>query len=195
VNITRRSTIKGIGMVAVASLWSSAASCSDVFAEVAQYVGVGIQAVTSVVSLLAGAGIISLPGGIAISETLKIIKAAWADVTAAVTEYEGAPAASKVTLGQKVTLALQLVGEYIQKFWTDLSIPDAKLANIVAGLLGIIIATIDGFLPSLPKPPVTQAKAVSPKNIVVAPQKRTVKAFRKDFNSLLAQGGYSQYSI
>jgi hypothetical protein len=194
---TRRQ-FSSLTLLGVVSAWigSTAASCGSIYAQIAAYVGVGIQAFQSVVNLLAGAGIVSLPVGTAISAVLSLVKAAWADVQAAIAAYDAAPAASKATLAGKISTALTVVQQEIQQFWSDVKIPDSSLANTVAGLLGLIVSTIAGFLAALP-PASTPAVAARPltKTLSITPAKLTVSQFRTKFNAILIAGGHSAYTI
>lgn len=168
----------------------------NVVSSITAYIGVGIAAIKSVVAILQGAGIVNTVEGIAISAVLTLIQSAWADVTAAIAEYENAPATNKQTLLGKVSTALQSVADQIQKFWTDLSIPDSKLAALIQGLLGVVLSTIAGFLTQLPQPtPAARISVNWNKSINVIATKRNEKQFRNDFNSLLHQGGYDKYAI
>jgi hypothetical protein len=192
----RRKFGKSALMLAILSAWfgNTAASCSGIYAQIAAYVGVGIQAFSSVVSLLAGAGIITLPEGTAIAAVLTLVKAAWADVQAAIAAYQAAPAASKATLSGKISVALTAVQTTIQQFWTDVKIPDAQLANTVSGLLGLVVSTIAGFLAALPVTPAPASARVF-KALPINPKVISVSQFRKQFNSILAANGYSQHAI
>lgn len=200
--MNRRRFVSTTLFTLAAALSSMGLSCSSVFAAIAYYVGAGIDAVTSVVNLLAGAGIVTLPEGALISTVLQMIKAAWADVTAAVAAYNNAPAAEKTTFAGKVATALAVVQSEIQAFWNQLQIPDASLANTIAGLLGLVISTIEGFMPSLPAPqpigpapaPLSQ-KTVNKAPLTATPKKRSAEQFRKEFNEILAAGGHSKWSI
>lgn len=191
----REFSVSSFGMLLAAmagSLWSVACASFD---NIAKWVGVGIAGVSSVVSLLAGAGIGTTSEGVAITLVLKLLKAGFADVQAAIAEYENAPAANKATAKGRISTALQALADQIQKFWNDLSIPDAKLGALIQGLLGIVLTAISGFMTQLP-PPVTTATAVNlPRRINVAPRKMSHGEFRNEFNGLLNQAGYSSYGI
>lgn len=192
-----RRSFTGLSIMGLLAAAASMSGCvfANVFAQVSAYVGVGIQAVTSVVSLLAGAGIIAVPGGMLVSDVLGKIKAAWSDVTASVATYDSAPADQKNTVAQKVSLALTVVAQEIQGFWSDLNIPDAKMSQTVAGLLGLVVSTIAGFLASLPAPPAPAQAPRLRKALAVQPKRLSVKEFKKQFNAILAANGYSQHEI
>jgi hypothetical protein len=198
--MTRRDFNKRFaGILLMFSTLSSAlltTGCS-VYDRIVQWVGVGIAAFTSIVKLLAGAGIVSTVEGMAITAILGLFKTGMADVQVAIAEYENAPAASKQTAAQKVSVALQAVIDGLQKFWNDLSIPDGQLASLIQGLLGIILSTLAGFMTQLPVVPVTRKSF--PRMIAVIPKKISwhykTTAFVKEFNGLLQQNGYSQYAI
>jgi hypothetical protein len=194
--ISRREfSLSSFGMLLVAmtaSLWSAACAAFD---NIVKWVGVGIAGVSSVVALLAGAGIGTTAEGVLISLVLKAIKAGFADVQAAIAEYENAPAADKATAKGRISTALQALADQIQKFWSDLSIPDARLGALIQGLLGIVLTAIAGFMTQLPAP-VTPSTAVNlPRRINVAPRKMSESEFRNEFNGLLSQAGYSGYTI
>jgi hypothetical protein len=165
----------------------------NAFDNIVRWVGVGIAAFTSIVHLLAGAGIVNTIEGTAITVILGLVKTGLNDVQVAIAEYDNAPAANKQTLKGKIATALQAVIDTLQKFWNDLSIPDAQFANLVQGLLGVMLAALAGFMVGLPAP-VTARKSFA-KMVGVVPKKQSSAAFVKEFNGLLAQGGYSQYSI
>jgi hypothetical protein len=194
--ISRR-RFSSLAVLAAVSAWfgSTAASCGSIYAQIAAYVGVGIQAFQSVVNLLSGAGIIALPEGTLISAILVLVKTGWADVQAAIAAYNAAPAASKATLAGKISVALTAVQQEIQQFWSDVKIPDASLANTVAGLLGLIVSTIAGFLASLPVVPATAAAKPYAKTLSITPMKLSVSQFRTKFNMILSAGGHDQYAI
>ena len=184
---------KGIALLALASGSALFTTGCNVFNKIVAWLGVGIAATKSIINLLSGAGIVNTVQGVALSAVLDTIKAAFADVQAAVAAYENADPASKATFAGRISMALQALGDQFQKLWSDLNIPHASLASLVQGLIGIILSTIAGFQAQLPAP-VSPPLSLSRRMAVVA-QRRDEKRFRYDFNSLLAQSGQSQYSI
>lgn len=175
----------------------TACTFGSVFSQILKYVGVGLQAFQAVVDLLTSAGVIPLGAGPAITAIIALVKAGFADLQVAVTNYNNNPG-DKTTLLGKISAALAAVEASIQTFWNDLKIPDAKLAALVQGLLGLIISTLAGFMSQLPSPPPTPAMtdaAQLPNRITVQAQKLTMKQFKSNFNALLAENGYAQYAI
>jgi len=175
-----------------------ACTFGSVFSEMLKYIGVGLQGFQAVVDLLAGAGVIPVGSGTGIDLLISLVKAAFADLNAAITAYQAAPSASKASYLGKLSTVLSVLQANIQQFWNDLKIPDAKMASTVQGLLGIILSTLAGFSESLPTPAPTPSalKAASlPNRLSVAPQKRTPSQFKKAFNQELATSGYTQYLI
>ena len=167
----------------------------NVYDNIAKYVAVGLQSFQSVIDLLTGAGVINTGTGSTIDTLIALVKAAFADISAAVAAYESAPADQKQTFAQKVALAITIAEAQIQQFWNDLNIPDPKLASLIQGLLGIILSTLSGFLTQLPAPPpssiAVRAKAL-PKQIPFTVKRRTVREFKSDFNNLLVQNGHAK---
>lgn len=194
---TRRAFVKYAGMFAgLLSLSGTTVlltACGNIYATILAYTTAGITAFQSIVDLLAGAGVIPVGTGAALDLIVVAVKAAFADIQAAVAAYDAAPASQKLTLGGRVSVAIQVAEAQIQTFWNDLKIPDAKLASLVQGLLGIILSTLAAFLPQLPKPAGQNAKvlmAASLSNRVsYAPQKRTVGQFKHDFNEVMVANG------
>jgi hypothetical protein len=188
-------TTNVIGVLGLSALSFLTDGCSAIYGQIAAYVGVGISAFQSVVNILAGAGIITLPEGTAIAAILALVKVGMSDVSAAVAAYEAAPAANKLTLAGKISTALSVVQGEVQQFWSDVVIPDAKMASTISGLLGLIISTIAGFVTALPALAVAAPKVVFNKTMPVAPKRISASQFRKEFNAILASGGYSEHAI
>jgi hypothetical protein len=202
-NTSRRSFAQlSLGAVALASTLGStvletACTFGTVFAAILKYVGVGLQAFQAVVDLLTGAGVLPLGSAPALDAIIALVKAGFADLQVAVTNYNNNPG-DKTTLLGKISAALASLEANIQTFWSDLQIPDGKLAALVQGLLGIIISTLQGFATQLPAPaptPALKAAAENPKRLTVPTLKLTPAQFKKRFNALLEQNGYPQLAI
>jgi len=164
-------------------------SWSSIYAQIKAYVPVGVNAFIAVLGVL-GANNISttaLTGGV------NAVKGAFAVITAAIDAYNSAPADQKTTLLSKISLAISDATQNLNQFWSNLSIPDAKLATLIEGLLGVITSTLGAFaaqLPAAPTPTVALARAIRS-----VPKKRSVKQFKADFNKLLADAGQSQFAL
>jgi hypothetical protein len=194
--MTRRQfSLSSLGMfllAAASSAWTFGCNTLD---NIVKWLGVGTQALNSVVGLLTGAGIINTVEGAAISLVLKLIKAGFADVQAAVDEYDRADPASKLTLKGKISTALQALTDQIQKFWNDLSIPNSQLAGLIQGILGVILTAIAGFMTQLPTPVTPSTSMQLSRRISVTPRKMNAQQFVSEINTLLNQAGQSQFSI
>jgi hypothetical protein len=197
--IDRRGFSKIAAVMGVASLaelssgW--ACSLSSVYNAILQYVPVGLSAVASILAILTGGGVVIAP---AVSLAVSLVNAGFADLKAAVNSYESAPAANKATLLGKVSTVLASVEANLQAFWSNLSIPDQKLESTVQGLLGVVVTTLLGFGTQLPAPaatPAIAARASLRRTINLPPQKRSVAAFKKDFNAILEQNGLSEHKL
>jgi hypothetical protein len=173
----------------------------SLYQDILKYVPVALQAFGSILSLLAGAGVIPVPAGTVIAGIIAIVKAAFADLQTDVTNYENAPAAQKSTLLGKISTALAVVEGNLQEFWSDLQIPDPQLAETVEGLIGVILSALAGFATQLPTPTPTPAltavlkkRATLPKLIAVPAKKYSVKGFKAAYNAKLPTTD-AQYQI
>lgn len=199
--VTRRGFMGFIGNGVAAVVIGSnlvLTGCANVYAQISAYTTVGLQAFQSVVDLLAGSGVISPGEGTLIDTAIALVKAAFADIQVAVTNYNNAPADQKSTMLGKISTALADAEASIQTFWSDLKIPDSKMALLVQGLLGVIVATISGFMTQLPQPtptPVQTKARTLPHRLNVSAKRVTPKEFKKEFNQLLANAGEQKYEI
>lgn len=165
---------------------------------VEEYVGVGLQGFEAIINILTGAGVIPLPLAGTIQLVVSLVKAGFADILKAVADYNAAPSDQKQTYLGKLSTVLTIVVADIQQFWNDLQIPDAKLAALIQGLLGVIVGTLQGFVAKLPAPTSTEAisKAAGlPRHVLFSAKVRSAKAFKQEFNGLLNNAGMGQYSI
>jgi hypothetical protein len=163
-------------------------SCSNIFTDIETYVPVGLEAFEEVLSLISPAE------GAALAGIITIVKAAFADLAAAVTAYENAPAANKSTLLGKITTAINAVMGELQQFWTDANLPDGTLASTIENVLQVILSTLAAFLPLIGGAMSAKYQALLaklPKQIPFTPQKRTQKQFKAAVNAAFSSHGYS----
>lgn len=185
----------GLGGAAIATLGATACWVSqNTFVAILAYVGVGLQAFQSIVDMLAGNGVINIGTGSAIDAVINLVKVGFADLQTAVNNYQNAPADQKATLLGEVSTALATLEQSLQKFWNDLQLPDAQLAALVEGLLGIILSTLQAFATQLPAPQMKMKLGLK-KTVATTPKKRTAKQFKADFNALLAAKGQTKYEV
>lgn len=182
-----------IGLLASAGSLVTATACS-VVDNILKYVPVALQALAAILSVLAGNGVVISP---VVTAAIALAKAALADLQTAITDYNNAPAANKANLLGMVSTALAVVEADIQKFWSDLSLPDGKIASIVSGILGIVLSTLAAFATQLPAPVVPAAtktmRAELKKTIPVVAKKRSPKEMKKEINALLQGTGIQIY--
>lgn len=197
--LTRRSFNKITAVVGLATMAeiSSGWACSfaSVYASILKYVPVGLSAFAAILSIMSGGGIVIAP---ALGAIVALVNAGFADLKAAVAAYDAAPAANKATLLGKISTVLASVEANLQAFWSNLTIPDAKLESLIQGLIGVITTTLMGFATQLPPPapsPALMAKGSLRRTITLPPQKRSIAQFRNDFNKLLKDNGYGDHAI
>lgn len=182
-------SVFGISMLAGSTFTLTGCSFS-LTSTIESYISIGISAFQAIVNILSAAGVIPPGAGTVIAVAIQAVKAAFADVVAAIQAYNDAPAADKTTLLGKITTALSAVEMELQQFWSDLSIPDSKLGSLIEGLLGVILSTIGAFISQLPPAPAPATTKALRKTIQFTPTKRSARTFRSDFNKMLTSGGY-----
>lgn len=186
--------------IAILATLPSATACfiANVYSDLLKYSPVALAALQSVLSILAGNGIAVTP---LVAIGTNLFKVGIADLQTAVTQYQNAPQGQKSTLLLAVSEALTVAEANINQFWSDLSIPDPKLASLIEGLLGVVTTTMAGFatqLPAATSPVAANAKAMRgrlPKTLDSTPTKRSVSQFRAAFNEKLKAGGEEKHAI
>lgn len=194
--VTRRTFGRFMGTLGLLATlgWSVVLTgCTTSFSTILSWVQTGLDSFQSVVDLLVGQGVIMVAIGSAIDLIIKGVKAAISDIGSAVDAYNAAPAASKATLEGRITTAIIAAQDEISQFWNDLNIPDAKVASTVAGLLGLIVSTLAGFMTQLPPAPAGLQRRTFQKTLAAVPQKRSIGQFKAQFNDILTANGFAQY--
>ena len=175
-----------LGMIA----YTPACNFSSVYSKIQKYVPVALQGFAAVLNILSGAGIALGPA----APIAVLVTAAFNDISAAINAYENAPADQKSTLLGKISLAITVAIGNINQFWSDLNLPDPKMAQLVQGLLGALLTPLAGFRAQLPAPVGAPVRA-TPKTIRVQARILSPGELKKQFNSLLEQNGYGNLDI
>jgi hypothetical protein len=187
----------GVTALLIAGSGSLFLSGCNVIASIKAYIPVGIAAFTGVVSLLSGLGIIPPGTGTAIALLVGLVKSGFADLMAAIDQYNAAPAADKSTLLAKVSLILSEVSQNIGKFFSDLAINDSTVLTLVTGLVRLILSTLAGFAAQLPPPPTPLALSfkVAGHPVAITPKIISRSAFVKQYNQLCANAGHPELAL
>lgn len=178
-----------LGVLAVSGGTMFLTACGEVAQDL-------LTAFTSILNILSAAGIV--PGG-------ALVVTALDDVIAAITAYLNAPAADKTTLGMKLALIIADAQAELQTWFSGLHLT-GPIALVVESLVSVLLATLAGFLPTLPQPPQESAKVRAakalPRQIVYKPVatihctksglSSASKAFRSNFNQALTSQGYAK---
>jgi len=154
----------------------------------------GIQSINTILSLLAGAGILLGPSILA---TIGVIQAGLEDLRLAVIEYQATNPPPVGLLAKIDTLLSDLVaniGNVISQ------LPANNIISLVIGLFELVLSMLEGFLQratptSLPKTAVALKRAivVQGKSVVVFPRTNlSRRKYIRDFNHLLDAGGHSE---
>lgn len=177
------SRIGGFALLAGASGSLVALTGCNVFSNILNWIPVGLSAIDSIVALL---GPLVPPGATAI---LTIVKAAFADLSAAVSEYNAdTNPADKSSLLAKIKTILKDIADNFQSFLNALNLGNNPLVAIVIGLANIILSAIMGFMGQLPASgTLTMATSVhvGGQTQPVTPKVyKSVGAFKADFNKV-----------
>jgi hypothetical protein len=192
---SRRNFLVGAGTAAATiPLAGCPAFLVSLEADIMNYVPVGLQAFSSIVSILEDDGVINPIVGTSINTIITAVKAGFSDLQLAIENYENAPAANKQTLLGKIATMISVVQGLLQEFWANLNIPDAHLGSVIDGLLGIILSVLAGFASQLPAV-AARVSVKGGKTLAVTPQVMSKKTFKKKFNAELKSAGKAQYAI
>jgi hypothetical protein len=162
----------------------------NVFNDILNWVPVGQAAVTSILSVLTGNGVLINP---AMQSIIALINAGFTALIAAIKEYQSTTPAPVGTIA-KIQAAFGDVVDNFKTFLASLNVSGGLLA-IVAGLAQVVFSTVAAFMNQLPAPVaalrttmLASAVRVGGVDFAVIPKHRTRRAFKKDWNSTLNQG-------
>ena len=153
-------------------------------AKLESWIGVGLLDFQGIVS------IINPPAGSALTAAVTIANAAWADVQAAITAYQQAPAASKATFLGKVTVVVNaLMGQIANVLGL---VPGAAEYTATAkAVLLLIISTLQAIATGLPTTTTTAAvRSAAITSLTLPPPAKNAKDFQGQVNQILKNGGY-----
>jgi hypothetical protein len=185
----------GAGAIAFAGGGLAGCTAASVFAQIEAWVPVGLSALSGILTVLTP--VIGPIGG-SIGVIVGLIKASFADLMAAVSEYQNAPAASKATLLDKIKLILQDLADNFNKFLADLNLNGNPILSLVVSLVQVILNVLAGFAGALPGTPVAMKRQVRLRNgstVTVTPAKMTLAQFKAQFNQLADAAGHPEIDL
>jgi hypothetical protein len=189
--IARRGFMKilsaGVGGVVV--LTTTACPFSSIYSSIETYVPLALGTISSVLAVLASAGIVLGPAGAVVAEVI----AAFGVVSSAINNYLNAPSTTKATLLGKISDALAAAEGAINAFWSALPQLPPSIGTLIQNLLATIVQAIGGFLSQLPAP--AMAIKATPKQILAPAVKMSPAQFKKQINDLLVAAGKGAYAI
>jgi hypothetical protein len=127
-----------------------------------------------------------------------LVKASLADLTAAIAQWQAAPATSKATFLQKVDLLLTDIVTNFQNVITSAlqSLPSGSaLLTLIENLAQDFLSTLTGLRTQLPAPPPQLMALKRPNGATVTPVKRDQDAYKKLVNSHLAAAGITDPNL
>lgn len=173
-----------------------AMSSCGVFDDILLWVPIGLTALQGIVIVL-GPLI-----GPAASAIIILIKAAFADLSAAVTAYKNdTNPADKATLLAKIRTFLGDIVTHFQDFLAALNLGNNPIVAIVIGLANVILAAVMGFMGQLPATgtkttTLATSYHVGARQFTVVPKfYKRVSDFKRDYNVAATAGGHPEISI
>jgi hypothetical protein len=160
----------------------------NVFTDIENWVPVGEAAVNSILSVLTANGVvIAAP----LQAIVSLVEAGFAALTAAIKEYQSTVPAPVGALA-KIEEAFTAIVDNFRTFLTSLSVSGGLLA-IIVGLAQIVFSTIAAFMNQLPAASSLRRTVVlgatfrvAGSTAVIVPRHRTRRAFKHDWNGVLA---------
>ena len=196
----------GIGYLTLAAAGGTSLVMSgcDVYTEIFNWAGIGLDSFNEVVNLLEDDGVISPVVGAPITVLITAIQAGLAQIKADVQEYKSTTPPPIGTLA-KIELALSIAASNFQAFLTSIRVSDNKLAQLVIGAITIILNAIGGFVSQL-------GNAVTNPTLRSWVLKRTIsihdgikveitptvysdRSFKRAFNKVMRTGGHSERQL
>jgi hypothetical protein len=162
--------------------------------QIAAYVNLGLNALASIIKILAANGIV-IAAGTTIEKYSNDIKAAFVDVGQGIMDWQNAATADKATALLKVSEVVQILQNRIGVWWSSLNLPDGKLSTIIAALLSVVTTTLTYFQSQLPPPPATAGRMALPAKLAGPAVKRSSGQFKHDYNAIAESNGYKQFDI
>lgn len=186
----RREFNKRLGSILLLALaggsWLFTAAC-NVFVDLLNWVPVGEAALNSILSILSTNGVVLNP---AVQAAISLINAGFTALTAAVKEYQSTTPAPVGALA-KIETALHDIVDNFSTFLSSLSV-SSGLLNIITRLAEVVLSTIAAFTNRLPASMSLKgvrdkmaAVRVGGKLLNVAPQERSRRKFKHDWNGTL----------
>lgn len=195
----------------IATMWlgavmmvSMAAKGCNAIADIQAWLPVGLQAIQNLLNLLGSFGVIPVGTGTAAAALLSKITEIFDDVKTDIALWNATPTNSTL---QKIQAELQSISMQLSNFVATLVIPDNKVVQIVAGLLGLVLSTIAGFIAEIAQKMGTSASTANAQvrtkvmmrhqasAVIVEPVHRNADQFKKAYNQQLDAAGLSKFDI
>lgn len=182
-----------VGAFTIAIFSSVLMAGCNVMQDIVNWIPVGIGSVNALLNLLSAAGIVLGPG---VTLTIGLIQAGFADLQNAILEYQATTPPPAGTLAKIDTFLSDLVSNW-QNVVNQLPPLTGSLVSLVAGLIELVISTIQGFINGLP--PATSAQLVKTKRafrpnmpfqgqtITLIAVKRSRRQYVREWNKLVGE--------
>lgn len=162
---------------------------SSVYRDLNRYIPVALLAFGRILDILGEHGVTLGPD---LTGAVLRVKASLADIQAALLAWQESHGPTTV---QWIRGALILAISCLSDFWQRLNPLPGQLGATVHALLQILISTLTAFEAELPGAGAPAAGSPHAFGYLAAPQLRTVKQFREDFNRVLLESKESKFAI
>ena len=168
-----------------------------VLTDIENWIPVGLQAFQAIISLLEGAGIISIAAGGPIAGLVATITSGFNDLTTAIKQYQAITPPPTGAMANIEAVLNSIVGNF-QTFLASINITNSKLTTLVVGMAEIILGTIAGFENLLPTSTATllaKGTRVGQAVVPLIPKHRTRRAFKHEWNGLVTASGHPELKL
>lgn len=198
-NMDRRSFVGRTILSLVALNLPLCVTGCNVFTDILNWVPIGINAISGVLSLLGGAGIVLGPGVVAL---LGLIQAGLTDLRLAIVEYQSTTPPPAGALAKIDTFLGDLVNN-LGNVLTQLPVGPASIIGLAAGLLELVLGMIQGFISKVPMASFPKTVAALKRPLVngavpiVIPVRMNLsrRKFIHDYNLMAEAGGHPQVKL
>jgi len=195
-DFTRRDFTKGMGTTALFLLATGGTALTmtgcNVFTDIENWVPVGTAAFNSIVVLLETAGLINP----AMAPVIAAIRLGFTEILADVKAYLAIQPPPVGALA-KIQAVFGLIVSNFQDMLSQLQIATGPILTLVISLAQVILSTIAGFLGQLPVAAsvLTGTLKVGKETVAYTAQKRSVRQFKKDWNSKVKAGNHPEMAL
>jgi len=194
-------TIAALAVVCSGGFSLVGCSATSVMNDLLNWIPVGLKAISSVLTLLSGGGIILGPPTMVV---IGLVQTGLTDLKLAIAEYQSTTPPPAGALAKIDTFLSDLVSN-LGTILQQLPAGPANTITLVAGLFELVLSAIQGFMVQIPAVATSLPKAQAAVNrgfiingvsVSISPRKNlTRRSFIHDFNKLATAGGHPEVNL